>query len=87
MPNIKSAVKRTRTTARKTAANKMQKSRIRTLLKKTQSADAVADDRVHELARQTQKMLDQAAAKGHLHKNNVARKKSRLAKSIQTPQA
>ncbi|MDD3931906.1 MAG: 30S ribosomal protein S20 [Clostridiaceae bacterium] len=87
MPNIKSAIKRTRTIARKTAANKMQKSKIRTLLKKTQSAEAAAEGRVLDLARQTQKMLDQAAAKGHLHKNNVARKKSRLAKAIQTPKA
>ena len=82
MPNIKSAIKRTRISARKTAANKMQKSKIRTLLKKTSSAVASSADNAGVLVRQSQTAMDKAAVKVLMHKNNVARKKSRLAKKI-----
>jgi small subunit ribosomal protein S20 len=82
MPNIKSAIKRTKVSAKKTAANKMQKSKIRTLLKKTGSAVAASADNAGELVREAQTVLDKAAAKGYLHKNNVARKTSRLAKGL-----
>lgn len=82
MPNIKSAIKRTKVSAKKTAANKMQKSKIRTLLKKTGSAVAASADNAGDLVREAQTVLDKAAAKGYLHKRNVARKKSRLAKGL-----
>jgi small subunit ribosomal protein S20 len=86
MPNIKSAIKRTKIIAKKTAANKMQKSKIRTLLKKTGSAVAASAENAGDLARQAQTALDKAAAKGYLHKNNVARKKSKLAKALASGQ-
>jgi small subunit ribosomal protein S20 len=82
MPNIKSAIKRTKVIAKKTAANKMQKSKIRTLLKKTGSAVAASADQAGDLVREAQTVLDKAAAKGYLHKNNVARRKSKLAKAL-----
>lgn len=82
MPNIKSAIKRTRIIAKKTAANKMIKSRVRTLLKKTQAAIAESAEGAEKMVRQCQAELDQAAAKGVLHKNAVARHKSRLAKAL-----
>lgn len=87
MPNIKSAMKRVRISAKKTAANKMQKSRIRTVIKKTQSAVAASAENAGELVRQTQAVLDKAAANDFLHKNNVARKKSRLAKLLAAKKA
>ncbi len=82
MPNIKSSIKRTRSSAKKTAANKIQKSKVRTMMKKTKAAIHASDDHAGELYRETQAALDKAAAKGLLHPNNVARKKSRLAKSL-----
>ena len=82
MPNIKSAIKRTKVSARKAAANKMQKSKIRTLLKKTGSAVATSAENAGDLVREAQTVLDKAAAKGYLHKKNVAHKKSRLAKGL-----
>ncbi|NLM77665.1 MAG: 30S ribosomal protein S20 [Ruminococcaceae bacterium] len=84
MPNIKSAIKRTRIIAKKTAANKMQKSKIRTLLKKTSSAVASSAENAEALVRQSQTALDKAAAKGLMHKNNVARQKSHLAKVLKS---
>lgn len=84
MANIRSAIKRTRTTARKTAVNKMQKSKLRTLLKKTQAALIHSEDGAQDLMRQTQKSLDQAVARGLLHRNNAARKMSRLARLAQS---
>jgi small subunit ribosomal protein S20 len=82
MPNIKSAMKRVSVTEKKTAANKIKKSEIRTSLKKTRSAVASSAVNAGELVLETQSKLDKAAAKGYLHKNNVARKQSKLAKAV-----
>jgi small subunit ribosomal protein S20 len=81
MPNIKSAIKRVSVTEKKTAVNKVKRSEIRTSLKKTRSAVASSVENAGELVRETQSKLDKAAAKGYLHKNNVARKQSKLAKA------
>jgi small subunit ribosomal protein S20 len=82
MPNIKSAIKRVNVTEKKTAVNKIKKSEIRTSLKKARTAVANSTEGAAALARDTQSILDQAAAKGYLHKNNVARKQSKLAKAM-----
>lgn len=82
MPNIKSAIKRVSVTAKKTAANKIKKSEIRTAVKKTKAALASSVDGAADLVKETQSKLDKAAAKGYLHKNNVARKKARLTKAL-----
>ncbi len=84
MPNIKSAIKRVSVTEKKTAANKIKKSEIRTSLKKTRSAVAASTENAADMVRETQSTLDKAAAKGYLHKNNVARKQSQLAKAVKT---
>lgn len=81
MPNIKSAIKRVSVSEKKTAVNKIKKSEIRTSLKKTRNAVASSAENAGELLRETQSTLDRAAAKGYLHKNNVARKQSKLAKA------
>lgn len=82
MPNIKSAMKRVKIIEKKTAANKIKKSEIRTTLKKTRSAVASSAENAGVMARDAQSTLDKATAKGYLHKNNVARKQSRLAKAL-----
>lgn len=82
MPNIKSAIKRVKVIAKKTAANKIKKSEIRTAVKKTKAAVASSVEGAADMIQSTQATLDKAVAKGYLHKNTVARKKSRLAKAL-----
>lgn len=80
MPNIKSAKKRVRVIAAKTAQNKAARSALKTELKKANIAiETNAEDK--DLAvRTAMKKIDQSAAKGLLHKNTAARRKSALAK-------
>ena len=78
MPNIKSAKKRVKVIATKTARNKATKSALRTAVKKV---DTNADNKT-EAVRLAIKKIDQAAAKGILHKNTAARSKSSLAKRL-----
>lgn len=81
MPNIKSAKKRVKVAAVKTLRNKALKSALRTNLKKASVAVAATDENSSESLRVAVKKIDQAVAKGILHKNTAARKKSQLAKS------
>ncbi|MBN1892353.1 MAG: 30S ribosomal protein S20 [Clostridiales bacterium] len=80
MPNIKSAIKRVRVNDKKSAANKMKKSELRTVIKKAKASVASSDDQAAVMVKEAQTAIDQAAAKGLMHKNAAARKKSRLAK-------
>ena len=82
MPNIKSAKKRVKVIATKTAQNKATKSALKTYIKKAYIAvDTNADDKA-EAVRLATKKIDQAVAKGLLHKNTAARSKSSLAKRL-----
>lgn len=76
MPNIKSAKKRVKVIKTKTLKNKMIKSNLKTVLKNANTAEDAAAIKL------AIKKVDQAAAKGILHKNNAARKKSQLAKKL-----
>ena len=80
MPNIKSAKKRVKVIAAKTLQNKMRVSAMRTQIKK--AAVAIDTDNADKsaLMRAAFKSIDRAAAKGILHKNTAARKKSALAR-------
>ena len=79
MPNIKSAKKRVKIIATKTARNKAAKSALRTAIKKANVAiEASAADK-DVVVREAVKKIDQAAAKGIIHKNTAARKKSAFA--------
>ena len=79
MPNIKSAKKRVLVSQAKAAQNKAAKSALKTELKKFDAAVAEGNrseaDVVYKAA---VKAIDQAAAKGLLHKNNAANKKSNM---------
>ncbi|MGI6334183.1 MAG: 30S ribosomal protein S20 [Saccharofermentanales bacterium] len=81
MPNIKSSIKRVAVIERKTAVNKIKRSQLRTSLKKARAAVATSAENTGELLRDAQSRIDKAAAKGYLHKNNAARKQSKLAKA------
>ena len=76
MPNIKSAKKRVLVSATKQARNKADKTALKTILKKV-DADTNADN-----VKVAVKAVDKAAAKGIIHKNDAARKKSQLAKKL-----
>lgn len=78
MPNIKSAKKRVKVIEVKTLQNKIVRSNLRTILKKAELAIAENAANKEEAVRLAVKKLDQAAAKGILHKNNAARKKASL---------
>lgn len=79
MPNIKSAKKRVKVTSAKNLQNKMLMSNLRTVIKKAETAIANDDDNKVEVVQYAVKRIDQACAKGLIHKNNAARKKSALA--------
>lgn len=76
MPNIKSAKKRVLVNAAKQARNKSTKTALKTVLKK-------ADENTNaDTVKVAVKAVDKAAAKGLIHKNAAARKKSQLAKKL-----
>ena len=82
MPNIKSAKKRVIVSRTRAARNKSANSALKTAIKKAHAAaDANAADK-EAVVRAAIKKVDQAEAKGLLHKNNAARKKSALAKLL-----
>ena len=83
MPNIKSAKKRVKVTATKTLRNKMFKSQMKTIIKKFFAAVESGDKAAAQAALQAAtKEIDIAAKKGVYHKNNAARKVSRIASAV-----
>ena len=79
LPNIKSAKKRVKVIESKTLQNKMLKSALKTSMKKYEAALASNDKTAAaETYKAAVKKIDQAVAKGLLHKNNAARKKSQF---------
>jgi small subunit ribosomal protein S20 len=83
MPIKKSAKKYMRVTAKKTVKNAKIKGTFKSASKKTLEAIAKGDsDQAREWFRKAAKALDKAAQKKVIHKNTVARKKSRLNKAI-----
>lgn len=79
MPNIKSAKKRVKVIAAKTMENKRIKSNLKTVLKNAEAAIANNAADKESVVKLAVKKIDQASAKGILHKNNAARKKASLA--------
>ena len=79
MPNIKSAKKRVLVSKVNNERNKMEKSALKTTLKKFDAAVAEGNreqaDSAYQAAVQS---IDKAAGKGILHKNAAARKKSQI---------
>ena len=79
MPNIKSAKKRVQLSEARNARNRAERSALRTTLKKFDAAVTEGNRTEAEGAyRVAVKSVDKAVAKGILHKNNAARKKSAL---------
>lgn len=79
MPNIKSAKKRVLVSEKKALQNKMFKSAFKTAVKKFEAAVEAGDaETAKALYPELIKTTDKAAAKGVIHKNTAARKKSRF---------
>ena len=78
MPNIKSAKKRVLVSAANYERNKAYRSGLRTAIKKANVAIESGAADMDAAVKVAVKKIDQAAAKGLLHKNNAARKKSAL---------
>jgi small subunit ribosomal protein S20 len=83
MPHHKSAEKRLRQTETRTIVNRARLSRVRTFVKKVETAIETGDKTVAQTVfQQAQPELHRATTKGVMHKNTVARKLSRLAARI-----
>jgi small subunit ribosomal protein S20 len=83
MANHFSALKRARQTEKRTVANRANKSRLRSALRKFRAALAAGNPE-QALAgyRETASILDKSVQKGVLHKNTASRYKSRLGKRL-----
>ena len=83
MANIKSAKKRVLVNQKKADRNKSIKSAVKTSIKKVEAA-VVAKDKEAAVAALANAIstIDKAATKGVYHKNNAARKVSRLTKAV-----
>jgi small subunit ribosomal protein S20 len=80
--NIKSQIKRNRTNEKARLRNKGTRSEVKTRIKRAvASAETGADTAVEDL-RMAVTRLDKAAAKGIIHKNQAANRKSRLVRRI-----
>lgn len=88
MPNIKSAIKRTKVIEKKTLRNNMIKSSYKTAVKKFEQAiEAGNVEEATTLFTEATKKIDQACTKGVIVKNTAARKKSNLAKKLNAVKA
>lgn len=85
MPNIKSAIKRVSVIDKKTLQNNMIKSAYKTAIKTFEAAVEEGNKEKAEVAfKEAVKKVDQACTKGVIKANTASRKKSNLAKKLNT---
>lgn len=82
MPTIKSAEKRLRQSQKRRERNKSVRSRIRTAIRRLTEMDS--REEAEEALNEVYALLDRAAAKNVMHPNKAARKKSQLARHVET---
>ncbi|ADP33148.1 30S ribosomal protein S20 [Bacillus atrophaeus] len=83
MPNIKSAIKRTKTNNERRAHNATIKSAMRTAIKQVEASVANNEaDKAKTALSEAAKRIDKAVKTGLVHKNAAARYKSSLAKKV-----
>ena len=80
MANIKSQIKRNRQNERRRLRNKGVRSELKTRVKVANTAVASSADDATELVQSAQKRINKAAAAGIIHKNQAARRTSRMMK-------
>ena len=85
MANHKSAKKRIRRNANRAEINKSRISRIRTFVKRVETAIASGDKEIAQAAlKEAQPELMRGVSKAFLHKNTMSRKMSRLSARVKT---
>lgn len=85
MANIKSAKKRVLVTRTRAARNKAIRSAVKTSIKRVEAAVAINDKEAAQSAlKNAISTISKATTKGVYHKNNCARKVSRLTKLVNT---
>jgi small subunit ribosomal protein S20 len=85
LANIKSAIKRNKQNEKRRLRNRVYRGSARTYVAKARVAiDSGEKDAATETTMRAITALDVAAQKGVLHKNNAARRKSRLMKKLNT---
>ena len=83
MANKKSAIKRIRQNEKRRTRNRVFRGRARTFVKKAREAITAGNPEEAQTATmEAVSALDKAAEKGIIHKNNAARRKSRLMKQL-----
>ena len=82
MANIKSQIKRNRQNEKRRLRNKSVRSDVRTRTKAAEAAAVEGAEGADEALRVALKRIDKAAAKGVIHPNQAARRKSRLVKRV-----
>jgi small subunit ribosomal protein S20 len=83
LANTQSAIKRIRSNERKRLINQVHRSRARTYIKRTRGLIEAGEFEEAEVSAQEALIaLDRAAEKGVIHKNNAARRKSRLMRHL-----
>ena len=80
MPQHKSAIKRVRQTIKRRNANRMKRSKMRTLFKKVLASTSKAEG--DAVLNSAVSYIDKMAKVGIIHKNNAANKKSRLVRFV-----
>ena len=80
MAHSRSSKKRLRQTATHTVRNRMQRSALRSALRKVRTAASAKDARA--ALHQAERLLDRAARKRLIHPNTAARHKTRLHKLV-----
>jgi small subunit ribosomal protein S20 len=85
LANIKSQIKRNRQNEKRRVRNRVYSGRARTYVKKARVAIGTGGtEEARAAVQQAISALDKAAEKGIIHKNNAARRKSRLMKQLST---
>jgi small subunit ribosomal protein S20 len=82
MANIKSQIKRNKTNEKRRIRNKAARSEIKTRVKVALTVAAESPEQADAALRTAIKRLDKAAAKGIIHKNQAANRKSKLMRRI-----
>jgi small subunit ribosomal protein S20 len=85
LANIKSAIKRNKQNDVKRVKNRVYRGKARTAVQKARAeiaASKIPGDNTKLATQEAIKSLDKAAQKGIIHKNNAARRKSRLMKKL-----
>ena len=82
MANIKSAIKRVAVSEKQNLRNRMEKSQLKTALRRFDDAVKNGDENAETLYRNAISTVDKAAAKGVIHKNAAGHMKAQLAKKL-----